>query len=111
MYGWVHQPNHKSFKSEFVQPTRYEEIKLKQELRVQPANDCPNLRHMRDRPPMTLYSPILQTGTYHNCALKGFTQQLRRTDEEIHMQTLGRVQGILWMGGRSLKEPVETTTL
>jgi hypothetical protein len=34
----------------------------------------------------------LQTGTEHSCRLKGFTQQLMETNEEIHSQTLGGVQ-------------------
>ena len=38
----------------------------------------------------------LQTGTKHNCPLRGFTEQLMETDEETYSQTLSGVWGILW---------------
>lgn len=46
-----------------------------------------------------------QTGTYHNCPLRGLTQQLTETDTMTHSQTVDGAQGLLWKRRWMSQEP------
>jgi hypothetical protein len=70
-----------------------------------PTNYWPNLRQIpRESPPPrnTLNDILLyfQKGTWHNCYLRGFTQQQMETDAETHIQMLDRNWRILQKRGR-----------
>jgi hypothetical protein len=46
-------------------------------------------------------TPIcLQAEAYHNCSLRGSTQQLTKTDVDAYTQTLDRCWGFLWKSWR-----------
>jgi hypothetical protein len=47
-----------------------------------------------------------QTGVYHNCPLRGSTEQLIETDAETHSQTLDQAQEVLWKSWVWIEEPL-----
>jgi hypothetical protein len=61
----------------------------------------------REPTPHTIDDPLLwlQTGTQHNCLLRGFMHQQMERDAENHSQTSVRDWGVLWNNGLRFKGP------
>jgi hypothetical protein len=72
-------------------------LQLGLEVELFPTAPNSDLSHEQETIPDTINDTqlCLQSGTYHNCTLRGSTLQSMEKDVQTHIQTLNRAQGVL----------------
>ena len=82
---------------------------MEQRLRKQSTNNWPNLSPIHGQAPVpdTINDSLLclQIGTWHNCPLRGSTQQWTKIDADTNSQILDRGQELLWKSWGRIEGP------